>query len=108
MTMTNPLPVPQQFEEAIERFIRVQQGRNRSAQTLRAYRSDLSQLAGWLHNENKFLVDPVDVTTDDVNDFLAALAHRGVSGVSRARKLAAATLRRSPSSWWPPDRARPG
>jgi site-specific recombinase XerD len=89
MTTTNALPVPEQFSEAIERFIRVQDGRNRSPQTLRAYRSDLSQLAGWLHNENKFLINPVDVTTDDLNGFLASLAHRGVSGVSRARKLAA-------------------
>lgn len=84
MTITNALPVPEQFSEAIERFIRVQDGRNRSPQTLRAYRSDLSQLAGWLHNENKFLTDPIEVTTDDLNEFLASLAHRGVSGVSRA------------------------
>src|SRR5665811_1863808 len=89
MATPNSLPVPEQFEQAIERFIRVQDGRNRSPQTLRAYRSDLNQLAGWLHAENKFLIDPVDVTTDDLNDFLASLAHRGVSGVSRARKLAA-------------------
>lgn len=89
MNTTNILPVPEKFEMAIERFIRVQDGRNRSPQTLRAYRSDLSQLAGWLHNENKFLTDPIDVTTDDLNEFLASLAHRGVSGVSRARKLAA-------------------
>lgn len=89
MTTSNQLPVPEKFEVAIERFIRVQQGRNRSPQTLRAYRSDLYQLAGWLHEENALLVDPVDVTTDDLNEFLASLAHRGVSGVSRARKLAA-------------------
>lgn len=89
MATPNKLPVPQMFTDAIERFIRVQQGRNRSPQTLRAYRSDLCQLAGWLHDENKFLTDPGDVTTDDLNDFLASLAHRGISGASRARKLAA-------------------
>ncbi len=32
---------------------------------------------------------PIDVTGDDLNEYLAALAHRGVSGVSRARNLAA-------------------
>jgi site-specific recombinase XerD len=84
-----PVPVPEQFANAIERFIRIQEGRNRSPQTLRAYKSDLSQLAGWLYHENTLLTDPIDVTTDDLNEFLAALAHRGVSGVSRARKLAA-------------------
>jgi integrase/recombinase XerC len=89
MTASTQPTIPTQFAEAIARFIRVQQGRNRSLQTLRAYRCDLTQLAGWLHDENKFLVDPAEVTTDDLHDFLAALAHRGVSGASRARKLAA-------------------
>lgn len=89
MTNANTSPRPERFAVAIERFIRVQEGRNRSLQTLRAYRSDLSQLAGWLRQDNPFLITPVDVTTDDVNEFLAHLARRGVSGVSRARKLAA-------------------
>jgi integrase/recombinase XerC len=89
MTHPNPSPVPERFAVAIERFIRVQEGRNRSPQTLRAYHSDLSQLAGWLHQDNPFVLTPADVTTDDINEFLASLAHRGVSGVSRARKLAA-------------------
>lgn len=89
MAKSNNLPVPPKFEAAIERFVRIQAGRNRSPQTLRAYRSDLNQLAGWLHEDNPFLTDPVDVTTDDVNEFLASLVHRNVSGTSRARKLAA-------------------
>lgn len=89
MAKPNNLLVPPKFEDAIERFIRIQEGRNRSPQTLRAYRSDLNQLAGWLHEDNALLTDPVDVTTDDVNEFLASLAHRQVSGTSRARKLAA-------------------
>jgi integrase/recombinase XerC len=89
MTNPNPSPVPERFAVAIERFIRVQEGRNRSPQTLRAYHSDLSQLAGWLHQDNPFLLTAADVTTDDLNEFLASLARRGVSGVSRARKLAA-------------------
>lgn len=63
MTNINPSPVPERFAVAIERFIRVQEGRNRSPQTLRAYRSDLSQLAGWLHQDNPFLLTAVDVTT---------------------------------------------
>jgi site-specific recombinase XerD len=89
MAQANPLPTPPAFAEAIERFIRVQAGCNRSSQTIRAYRSDLNQLASWLHADNPYLTDPVDVTTDDVNDFLAELSERGLSGVSRARKLAA-------------------
>jgi len=89
MAQSNSLLAPPSFAGAIDRFIRVQEGRNRSAQTLRAYRSDLNQMAGWLFADNSYLAEPSDVTTDDVNDFLAELADRGLSGVSRARKLAA-------------------
>lgn len=89
MTTIDASPIPNTFSAAIERFIRIQEGRNRSPQTLRAYRSDLTQLAIWLHEDNLYLTDPIDVTGDDLNEYLAALAHRGVSGVSRARKLAA-------------------
>ncbi len=77
------------FAAAIERFLRTQEGRNRSLQTLRAYRSDLTQLAAWLRDDNPLLLDPADVTGDDLNAFLADLGRRGLSGVSRARKLAA-------------------
>ncbi|MDP9472579.1 MAG: tyrosine-type recombinase/integrase [Chloroflexota bacterium] len=77
------------FAAAIERFLQTQEGRNRSPQTLRAYRSDLTQMAAWLRTDNPLLVDPADVTGDDLNAFLADLGRRGLSGVSRARKLAA-------------------
>jgi site-specific recombinase XerD len=77
------------FNAAIERFLRTQEGRNRSPQTIRAYRSDLTQLARWLQMDNPLLTDPADVTTDDLHEFLAWLAREGRSGVSRARKLAA-------------------
>jgi len=89
MPRINPDHIPSAFAEAIARFIRIQEGRNRSPQTLRAYRSDLSQLAAWLHADNPYLTDPVEVTTDDLHEFLAHLAHEGISGASRARKLAA-------------------
>ena len=80
MIITNTIPIPQPFTAAIDRFIRIQEGRNRSPQTLRAYRSDLTQLATWLHQDNSYLTDPLDVTGDDLNEYLASLAHRGVSG----------------------------
>lgn len=89
MTIIDTMSIPELFTKMIERFIRIQEGRNRSPQTLRAYRSDLTQLATWLHQDNSYLTDPLDVTGDDLNEYLASLAHRGVSGVSRARKLAA-------------------
>lgn len=87
MSMTEKAPTS--FDRAIARFVSVQEGRNRSPQTIRAYRSDLTQLAAWLHADNSLLTDPADVTADDLNAFLAHLAREGRSGVSRARKLAA-------------------
>ncbi|MDP9472588.1 MAG: tyrosine-type recombinase/integrase [Chloroflexota bacterium] len=89
MTSSTPSTTTAPFAAAIERFLRTQEGRNRSPQTLRAYRSDLTQLALWLRADNPLLVDPADVTQEDLNAFLADLSRRGLSGVSRARKLAA-------------------
>ncbi len=89
MTSSPPSTTTAPFAAAIERFLRTQEGRNRSPQTLRAYRSDLTQLAIWLHADNPLLTDPADVTGEDLNAYLADLGRRGLSGVSRARKLAA-------------------
>ncbi len=88
MTQSNST-ITASFAAAIERFLQTQEGRNRSPQTLRAYRSDLTQLATWLRADNPLLVDPADVTGEDLNAYLADLGRRGLSGVSRARKLAA-------------------
>ncbi len=88
MTQSNPT-IAAPFAAAIERFLRTQEGRNRSPQTLRAYCSDLTQLAAWLRTDNPLLTNPADVTGEDLNAFLADLGRRGLSGVSRARKLAA-------------------
>ncbi len=52
MTSSYPTTKTTAFAAAIERFLRTQEGRNRSAQTLRAYRSDLTQLATWLRTDN--------------------------------------------------------
>ncbi|MDP9469164.1 MAG: tyrosine-type recombinase/integrase [Chloroflexota bacterium] len=89
MTSSTPSTTTAPFAAAIERFLRTQEGRNRSPQTLRAYRSDLTQLATWLRTDNPLLVDPGDVTGEDLNAYLADLGRRGLSGVSRARKLTA-------------------
>ncbi len=54
-----------------------------------AYRTDLQQFLKWLHNNNLLAETPSDVERADVNEYLTHLARSGVSGVSRARKLAA-------------------
>lgn len=84
MTTTQPT-----LTASIESFLRSCAGKNRSTETIRAYRTDLGQFLAWLQEENSFIQAPADVTTEDVLDYLGAMAGRGLSGISRRRKLAA-------------------
>jgi site-specific recombinase XerD len=65
------------------------EGRNRSGATIVAYRTDIQQFINWLRETNITVETPADVERLDVTEYLAHLAERGLSGVSRARKLAA-------------------
>lgn len=77
------------LEEALEAFLRALEGKNRSPATLQAYSTDLEQFIAWVH-ENNYTATTVDqVEKLDITEYLAASGQRGVSGVSRARKLAA-------------------
>lgn len=73
----------------VDGFLRACAGTNHSPETIRAYRTDLHQFVTWLQHENSFIQTAADVTTEDVLDYLGELAHRGLSGVSRWRKLPA-------------------
>jgi len=84
MTTTQP-----SLANSIDGFLRACAGKNRSPQTIRAYRTDVGQFVTWLQEENSFIQTPADITTEDVLEYLGALAHRNLSGVSRRRKLAA-------------------
>lgn len=75
--------------EAIDGFLTALEGRNRSDATIRAYASDLAQFTAWLAETNATISAPADVSRTDVVEFLADLGRRDVTGVSRARKLAA-------------------
>lgn len=77
------------LEVALEQFAQDLHGKNRSESTIRAYRSDLLQLFGWLHATNLVITQPADVERIDLVEFLAHLADHRVSGTSRARKIAA-------------------
>lgn len=91
--MTTPTlttaPLTLTLDDALAAFLRALDGRNRSAGTVRAYRTDVSQFTAWLSENNITVHGPADVTRADLTEYLAHLARRGVSGVSRARKLAA-------------------
>jgi integrase/recombinase XerC len=80
---------PPAFAAALTRFLLVLEGRNRSGATLGAYRSDLTQFFAWLAQTNVAATAPERVERADVTDYLAHLSRRGISGLSRARKLAA-------------------
>lgn len=74
---------------SVEAFLRSLIGKNGSPATIKAYRSDLAQFVGWLVENNVTAVHPTKVSRADIQAYLTELAHQGLTGVSRARKLAA-------------------
>jgi site-specific recombinase XerD len=77
------------LESTLQHFVRMLEARNRSAGTIRAYRTDLTQFITWLQETNVTIDGPNDVERIDVTEYLGLLSDRQLSGVSRARKLAA-------------------
>ena len=70
-------------------FARTLSGQNFSPKTIRAYGDDLSQFAGWLQSVRVDWENPKRLGRTDVEGFLHHLSGRSLTGVSRARKLAA-------------------
>lgn len=75
--------------ESLNAFLRSLEGKNRSEATRKAYHTDLLQFFIWLKENNSYATSPDKITKADVTEFLTACARRGLSGLSRARKLAA-------------------
>ena len=75
--------------ESLNAFLRSLEGKNRSEATIKDYHTDLLQFFIWLKENNRYATSPDKITKVDVTEFLATCARRGLSGVSRARKLAA-------------------
>src|SRR3954447_26388853 len=97
------------FERAVAVFLDSLSAKNRSHLTIRAYRTDLMQFVTFLTETTISAASPQDITREDVLDFLTELGRRGLSGVARARKLAAireffrhlegaGTLKKSPAA----------
>lgn len=76
------------LETARDAFVRGLEGKNRGTATIRAYTIDLTQFLTWSHDTNLIVETPTDVTRTDITEYLAYLAKRGLTGVTRARKLA--------------------
>src|SRR5256714_4240347 len=88
MTM-NQIPGKEPLADSMFAFLRSLEGKNRSELTRKAYQTDLLQFFIWLKENNVAATSPERITKADVMEFLTACARRGLSGVSRARKLAA-------------------
>ena len=87
--MTNTPPTPPTFEQTLARFLGSLAGSNRSAATVTAYRTDVQQLVTFLRETNLTIQSPADVAKADLSEYFGHLGARGLSGVTRARKLAA-------------------
>ena len=83
---TTSLPLP--FAVSLESFIRSLVAKNRTPATLTSYRSDVGGFLSWLCQTTP-CGQPQEVTRTDVTEYLAERGQAGVSGLSRARNLAA-------------------
>ena len=77
------------IDESVSAYLRILSGANKSAATIRAYRTDLAQFLTFLRETNCAIDVAADITRADVEEFLAHLSAQGLSGTTRARKLAA-------------------
>lgn len=77
-------------ETALTQFLAYLAGKNRSDATLGAYATDLRQFFSYLTENDATFFGIADVKRHHINEYLTYLAQeRHLSGVSRARKLAA-------------------
>jgi len=74
------------WEQAIDGYMRELGTRGVSHNTLRAYRADLGELAGWASERDRA---PATLAYRDLRAYAAALSDRGLARSSTARKLTA-------------------
>jgi integrase/recombinase XerC len=89
MSNTAPEGGAMTLENGLTRFLDALLGKNRSTATVRAYRTDVRQLITFLHETNVAITEVGDVHKVDILEYLSALAKQGLTGIARARKLAA-------------------
>jgi site-specific recombinase XerD len=77
------------IDESVTTYLRPLSGANKSASTITAYRTDLTQFARFPAETNCTIATPADVGRGDIAEHLSHLAEQGISGNTRARKLAA-------------------
>ena len=77
------------LEKGLAAFVDGLAGKNRSRATLRAYKADVLQFITFLTETDVTKMTPADVSKLDCLEYLSFLAKKGLTGVARARKLAA-------------------
>src|SRR3954447_12479739 len=82
-------PLAQPFQDQLDGFFRSMAGKNRSPKTILAYSTDLGQFLAWATDNDVTVESVANIKRAHVIDFLAALSERKLTGISRARKLAA-------------------
>src|SRR5215212_8826607 len=80
---------PLTLEEAATAFLKALAGKNRSPATITSYGRDLVQFVRFLHETNVAATTPDHVEKLDITEYLSFLSQEGLSGVTRAKKLAA-------------------
>ncbi len=81
--------LPEVFSQTLQGFLTSLVGKNRSNLTIQAYKTDVSQFMTYLVENTMTTDHPAKVTKTDIHEYLSYLAQLGLSGISRARKLAA-------------------
>jgi integrase/recombinase XerC len=77
------------LEKGLATFLNALTGKNRSAATLRAYQTDITQFISFLHANNMSIQKPAEVEKIDVMEYLSSLASKELTGIARARKMSA-------------------
>jgi site-specific recombinase XerD len=80
---------PLDLGETVKAFLRTLEGRNASPETIRAYTTSLTQFLAYLAEGYPAGLRADEVQQEDVEEYLIALSRRGLSGVTRANRLAA-------------------
>lgn len=80
---------PLDLGEGAKAFLRTLEGRNASPETIRAYSTSLAQFLGYLTECYPAGLRADEVQQEDIEEYLIALSRRGLSGVTRANRLAA-------------------
>jgi integrase/recombinase XerC len=77
------------FHHTLTQFLSELSGKNRSLLTIRCYGIDCRQFLTWIQENDLTVTQPAEITKSHLSEYLSSLSDQGLSGRTRARKLAA-------------------